>query len=90
MPANLVHNPYAAAAAVAQQQQQLMSQAGYMYPFQAAGGYQFANHHAMHAAMPTANLTAMPGAMSQVQQVAGTPAPGSAVVLNPYKKMKTS
>ncbi|XP_038106092.1 putative GPI-anchored protein pfl2 isoform X8 [Culex quinquefasciatus] len=91
MPANLMHNPYAAAAAVAQQQQQLMSQAGFMYPaFQAAaGGYQFGSP--MHTAMPsTANLTGIPGAMTQVPQVAATPTPGSAVVLNPYKKMKTS
>ncbi|KAL1397188.1 hypothetical protein pipiens_009947 [Culex pipiens pipiens] len=91
MPANLMHNPYAAAAAVAQQQQQLMSQAGFMYPaFQAAaGGYQFGSP--MHTAMPGAtNLTGIPGAMTQVPQVAATPTPGSAVVLNPYKKMKTS
>lgn len=94
MPANLMHNPYAAAAAVAQQQQQLMSQAGFMYPataFQATAGYQFGSP--MHTAIPAAaaaNLTAIPGAMSQVPQVAATPTPGSAVVLNPYKKMKTS
>ncbi|XP_055532100.1 transcription elongation regulator 1-like [Wyeomyia smithii] len=86
VPANMVTNPYAAAAAVAQQQ--LMSQS-LMYPtFQTAGGYQFGSP--IHTAIPTANLTAIPGAIPQVQQVAANSTPGSAMVLNPYKKMKTS
>ncbi|XP_058457513.1 uncharacterized protein LOC131434617 [Malaya genurostris] len=86
MPANMVHNPYATAAAVAQQQ--LMNQS-LMYPaFQAAGGYQFGSP--MHTAIPTANLTAIPGTIPQVQQMATNATPGSAMVLNPYKKMKTS
>ncbi|XP_058835077.1 uncharacterized protein LOC131692190 [Topomyia yanbarensis] len=86
MPASMVHNPYATAAAMAQHQ--LMNQS-LMYPaYQAAGGYQFASP--MHTAMPTANLTAIPGAIPQMQQIAANPASGSAMVLNPYKKMKTS
>ncbi|XP_062556084.1 angiomotin-like [Armigeres subalbatus] len=80
MPTNF-QNPYAAAFAA---QQQFLNPS-LMYPSFPTGAYQFGAP--MHAAMPAANLTAIP----QVQQVP-TPgaAPGSAVVLNPYKKMKTS
>lgn len=80
MPANF-QNPYAAAFAA---QHQLFNPS-LMYPSFPAGGYQFTAP--MHAAMPATNLTAIP----QVQQVPTPGAtPGSAVVLNPYKKMKTS
>ncbi|XP_053660288.1 probable serine/threonine-protein kinase tsuA [Anopheles marshallii] len=91
MPAAFGSNPYAAAAVA---QQQLMNQS-FMYPgaaFSAAaaaaaaaatGGYQFPM---AQAGIPS-NLTAIP---TPVPQVSGTPAAGSAVVLNPYKKMKTS
>uniref|UniRef100_A0A182SLT4 Uncharacterized protein n=1 Tax=Anopheles maculatus TaxID=74869 RepID=A0A182SLT4_9DIPT len=88
MPAGYGSNPYAAAAVA---QQQLMNQ-GFMYPgaafsaaaAAAAAGYQFPMAQA--AGIPS-NLTAIP---SPVPQVSGTAAAGSAVVLNPYKKMKTS
>uniref|UniRef100_A0A182MDV0 Uncharacterized protein n=1 Tax=Anopheles culicifacies TaxID=139723 RepID=A0A182MDV0_9DIPT len=91
MPAAFGSNPYAAAAVA---QQQLMNQS-FMYPgaaFSAAaaaaaaaatGGYQFPM---AQAGIPS-NLTAIP---TPVPQVSATPAAGSAVVLNPYKKMKTS
>ncbi|XP_041781628.1 serine-rich adhesin for platelets [Anopheles merus] len=79
-------NPYAAAVA----QQQLMNQ-GFMYPgapysvaAAAAGGY---HQFPMAQAGIPSNLTAIP---TPVPQVSATPTAGSAVVLNPYKKMKTS
>uniref|UniRef100_A0A182JAS7 Uncharacterized protein n=1 Tax=Anopheles atroparvus TaxID=41427 RepID=A0A182JAS7_ANOAO len=75
-------NPYAAAAAA---QQQLMSQ-GFMYPtaaFSAAGGYPFPM---AQPGMP-AGLTGMPAPMPQVS---AAQAAANSVVLNPYKKMKTS
>uniref|UniRef100_A0A182X2M7 C3H1-type domain-containing protein n=1 Tax=Anopheles quadriannulatus TaxID=34691 RepID=A0A182X2M7_ANOQN len=79
-------NPYAAAVA----QQQLMNQ-GFMYPgapysvaAAAAGGY---HQFPMAQAGIPSNLTAIP---APVPQVSATPTAGSAVVLNPYKKMKTS
>ncbi|XP_065074433.1 uncharacterized protein LOC135698392 [Ochlerotatus camptorhynchus] len=73
-------NPYAAAFAA---QQQFLNQS-LMYQSFPAGGYQFGSP--MHSGMPTTNLTAIP----QVQQMPTNATPGSAVVLNPYKKMKTS
>uniref|UniRef100_A0A182Y5Z5 C3H1-type domain-containing protein n=1 Tax=Anopheles stephensi TaxID=30069 RepID=A0A182Y5Z5_ANOST len=87
MPAGYGSNPYAAAAVA---QQQLMNQS-FMYPgaafsaaaAAAAAGYQFPM---AQAGIPS-NLTAIP---TPVPQVSGAPAAGSAVVLNPYKKMKTS
>ncbi|XP_053680317.1 uncharacterized protein LOC128731236 [Anopheles nili] len=82
MPAAFGSNPYAAAAVA---QQQLMNQ-GFMYPAAAAfsaGGYQFPM---AQAGLPS-SLTAIP---APVPQVSASPAAGSAVVLNPYKKMKTS
>lgn len=79
LPANF-QNPYAAAFAA---QQQFLNQS-LMYQSFPAGGYQFGTP--MHSAMPTTNMTAIP----QVQQMPTNAAPGSAVVLNPYKKMKTS
>uniref|UniRef100_A0A182UDE8 Muscleblind-like CCCH zinc finger domain-containing protein n=1 Tax=Anopheles melas TaxID=34690 RepID=A0A182UDE8_9DIPT len=79
-------NPYAAAVA----QQQLMNQS-FMYPgapysvaAAAAGGY---HQFPMAQAGIPSNLTAIP---TPVPQVSATPTAGSAVVLNPYKKMKTS
>uniref|UniRef100_A0A182P7K9 C3H1-type domain-containing protein n=1 Tax=Anopheles epiroticus TaxID=199890 RepID=A0A182P7K9_9DIPT len=83
-------NPYAVA------QQQLMNQS-FMFPGAAAysaaaaaaaaaatGGY---HQFPMAQAGIPSNLTGLP---TPVPQVSATPAAGSAVVLNPYKKMKTS
>ncbi|XP_037914186.1 ras guanine nucleotide exchange factor E isoform X13 [Hermetia illucens] len=87
-------NPFAAAAANQQfmSHQQNLFYPGLMasYPFGMTQSG-FAGHAAMHsAAAATGGLTAAMPPVAGVPQVAAAPAPGSAVVLNPYKKMKTS
>ncbi|XP_058170393.1 mucin-19-like [Anopheles ziemanni] len=86
MPAGYGTNPYAAAAVA---QQQLMNQ-GFMYPTAAfsaaAGGYPF---QMAQAGMPS-GLTGMPTPVPQVSAAQAAAAAASTVVLNPYKKMKTS
>lgn len=94
--ASMGHNSYAQAVAAAANQQ-LMNQ-GYFYPGLTSG------YHAHMAALSASVATSMPSAVAPtmsstmsgipqlptMQSVPQAATPGSAVVLNPYKKMKTS
>ncbi|XP_055921294.1 uncharacterized protein LOC129952611 isoform X8 [Eupeodes corollae] len=93
-------NPYAAAAAAAANQQYLQQQqqhffypgmmAGYPYPIAASGVPGLTTTGGMPA-MPTQMQAAQMAQMNQAAAAAAQAnAQGSAVVLNPYKKMKTS